>query len=413
MKKIIYCSLLLFIISITKLTAQIETDKYVKEAIKTNREKFHSYLIKSINENLKSDLTIKSEEDWETAFVAIELLTYKATWIEKRLQPVFDTLKKRSAHFQRAFLELVYSNYPNAFINEMGNFLKQTNDPKLFAMAAEYLFMNNKKEEFRQIITEKLLAINDSTANPFCQVVTEKLKPTNNTYPSIAELLNKTFLPNELLIFSFQRKNRNYPGMMMIRTKEGNFIKDEQGNYFTVPQLARSQSNLPGYLTNGNTPQGIFLFTGFGQSKSSFIGPTTNIQLQLPFEKTYSSNDSIADWLGNRYAELLPKSWKVHFPFYEAYFAGKAGRTEIIAHGTAVDPEYYKKQPYYPFTPTQGCLSTIELWSSIDGKRLFSDQQKLVNTLLKTGVTKGFCIVVEIDNEDKAVLLSDILPYLQ
>ncbi len=413
MKKLFYCSLLLFFSSIIKLHAQIETDLYVKEAIKTNRESLYTNLASSIHKKLAIDLTISNEEDWISAFAAMELLVYQSTDIKSRISIAFNTLEKRSENFQRAYLELIYAIYPNDFILEMAIFLSQTKQPKLFAMAAEYLFMNNKKEEFRNIIANKLHELNIYSVTPFCLVIAEKLKPQNNTNPLLAELLNKTFFPNELLIFSFQRKNRNYPGLTLIRGKDGEFIKEEDGNYFNVSQLARSQSNLPGYLTNGNTPQGVFLFTGFGQSKSSFIGPTTNIQMQMPFEISNSKNDSIAEWLGNHYQSLLPNSWKTYFPFYESYYAGKVGRTEIIAHGTAVNPEYYKKQPYYPFTPTQGCLSTLELWSSIDGKRLFSDQQKLVNTLLKKGVTKGFCIVVEIDNEDKAVLLSDILPYLQ
>jgi len=56
------------------------------------------------------------------------------------------------------------------------------------------------------------------------------------------------------------------------------------GSIFSVPQLARSISNLPGFLTNDSTPEGIFSLQGIDTSKNVFIGPTTNIQLVLPFE---------------------------------------------------------------------------------------------------------------------------------
>ncbi len=56
------------------------------------------------------------------------------------------------------------------------------------------------------------------------------------------------------------------PGLVIIRQKDGIFVADSSGNIFNVPQLARSITNLPVYLTNGNTPQGIFAMHGFDVS---------------------------------------------------------------------------------------------------------------------------------------------------
>ena len=144
-----------------------------------------------------------------------------------------------------------------------------------------------------------------------------------------------------------------------------------------------------------------------------FIGPTTNIQMVLPYEKSSDVSDSVTRSLGDNYRSLIPASWKSYFPFFEAYFAGKAGRTEIIAHGTTVNPDYYKKQPYFPHTPTQGCLCTKEIWSLTDGKRIESDQQKLVDAVKKAGGANGYCIVIEIDDQQKPVNIQDILPFLK
>jgi hypothetical protein len=209
-----------------------------------------------------------------------------------------------------------------------------------------------------------------ATEIPFFTVLKNKLLPAVAKTPPVAHLLGDTFLTGEMVVYSFQRKNRNFPGLAMVRDKDGKFIKDVNGKYFSVPQLARSCTNMPGYLTNGNTPQGLFKIFSFAVSQGSFIGPTTNIQMVLPYEHSTDVNDSVTQSFGENYKLLLPLSWRNYYPVYESWYAGKAGRTEIIAHGTTVNLAYYVKQPYYPLTPTQGCLCTKEIWSAVDGKRI-------------------------------------------
>jgi hypothetical protein len=275
--------------------------------------------------------------------------------------------------------------------------------------------MNNRQAECKTLLLARTRdsLINLEGTRHFFLVLQNHIFFKPNPTPPLADLLNKSFLPNEMVMYSFQRKNRNYPGLVMVRSMDGKFIKDAAGKYFAVPQLARSGTNMPGYLSNGNTPQGIFKIFGFAVSQGSFIGPTTNIQMVLPYEHSSDVNDSVTQSLGDNYQSLLPASWKSYFPFFEAYFAGKAGRSEIIAHGTTVNPDYYKTQPYFPHTPTQGCLCTKEIWSGIDGKRMESDQQKLVDAVKKAGGANGYCVVIEIDDQQKPVSIKDILPFLK
>jgi hypothetical protein len=237
---------------------------------------------------------------------------------------------------------------------------------------------------------------------------------TQSVHEVLKEVLNKNFLPHQIVMYSFQRKNRDYPGMVLIRNADGNFVKDSSGNLFHIPQLARSISNLPGYLRNGNTPQGIFKMYGFGVSMSNFIGPTANVQMGMPVElsiQKFFDDSTILDstWTIDWYQKLIPKKLQNYLPLYGSYYSGIAGRSEIIAHGTTIDPNYYSGKPFYPLTPTQGCLCTKEIW---DGKRLESDQQKLVNGLLKAGGANGYCVVFEIDDKQVPVTIKDILPYL-
>ena len=153
---------------------------------------------------------------------------------------------------------------------------------------------------------------------------------------------------------------------------------------------------------------------GFDVSMSSFIGPTANIQLSMPVEcsmQKFFSDSTISDtvWNIDYYKKLIPTELKNYLPLYYSYYAGLAGRTEIIAHGTTIDPNFYINKLYFPLTPSQGCLCTKEIWN---GKRLESDQQKLVNALLKAGGANGYCVVIELDDRPSPVTLNDVLPYL-
>ena len=99
-------------------------------------------------------------------------------------------------------------------------------------------------------------------------------------------------------------------------------------------------------------------------------------------------------------------------PVREAYFAGMAGRWDIIAHGTVIDPEYYAGEPCYPNTPSLGCLTAAERWSPESGERVASDQQALVDAMKGAGFDRGYVVVVEIDSVQSAVTLHDVLPFV-
>jgi hypothetical protein len=315
----------------------------------------------------------------------------------------------------------LYACYPDKYYTQAKFLLMQTNDPKIFAMSAEYILNSNHAEDdasFLAVKTKQLLASYPDNAilqQLLYRIVHQKDK---NTTPDISSLLQKNYLQGHVLVFSFQRKNRNYPGIVMVRDGNGNFIMDSSGRYFSVPQLARSTNNLPGYLTNGNTPEGIFRMKGYDVSRAAFIGPTVNVQLTMPFEKSpqhFYADSSITDttWNINYYRNLLPAEFRDYQPIYQSYYAGKAGRSEIIIHGTTVNPKYYISQPYFPLTPTQGCLTSKEIWDEETGQRTESDQQQLINAMIKAGGAQGYAIVINIDDEQRPVALYDIVPLIE
>ncbi|KAA9041547.1 hypothetical protein FW778_05865 [Ginsengibacter hankyongi] len=414
--------LLLFVFTTTVLFAQYDAPLYTSYTTAVERAKLHDRLIRySINKSLSSALNDSTEENWEDAFDALEVLLYKSPLVDAKVHKAFDEVETRSLDFQKALLGIAYTNYPGIFFQQVKKLLSSTDDPKVFALCAEYL-LQQKKDPLIINTISKLIETkfgDEGIINPILYMLQvhiseQKTKGTFLSNKLLTELFSSKFLPGQTIAYSIQRKNRNYPGLMIVRRYDGKFITDSNGIIFNIPQLARSITNLPFYLRGGNTPQGIFFMNGFGVSMSSFIGPTANIQLSMPVEeniKAFMRDSSITDttWNIDYYKKLIPADLQNYLPLFYSYYAGLAGRTEIIAHGTTIDPAIYSKQPYYPLTPTSGCLCTKEIWN---GKRLESDQQKLVNALLKAGGANGYCLVIELDDKQAPVTLNDIIPYL-
>lgn len=384
----------------------------------TYRNQFLDALVKwSILKNISLPLTnADNEYDFRSSFWPMELIFYKSDFVKQRLEYAFSKAANCSKDFQRGLVEVVYTNWPDTFRPEVTQLMDRTEDPKIFAMCAEYLWQNGHYPDQQAIIHSLLYQKFDSIPfNPILKMLNERIsrRPVK-PLPALPDILSEQFAPGLTVIYSFQRKNRDFPGMAVVRRPDGKFIRDSTGQIFAVPQLARSITNLPFYLTNGNTPQGVYRMSGYEVSRSRFIGPTQNIQLSMPYEIPADSflvspapNDTC--WNMELYQNLLPLSWQRYEPIYESFYAGKAGRTAIIAHGTTIDPAYYKGKSYYPQTPSQGCLCTYEKWSLINGQREKSDQQKLVDAVKKAGNGTGYAVVIDLNNEKRPVRLADIL----
>jgi hypothetical protein len=384
-----------------------------------DRQQLERTLVKNVIEkNLSLPLADSTESRWNSAFFALQYLQKHTPWIEHRIRYAITEMHKCSPEFQRGLLELIYGMYPQTFHREVEALLEQTDHSKVFAMAAHYLLLQ-PRAGMRETLMERVTArMRSLQGNPWLEQLLYHLRDEPVRIPDASSFLQRDYLPGQVLVISIQRKNRDYPGLAIVRNRAGEFIKDSTGKLFTVPQIARSLSGLPGYLTNGNTPEGLLRMDGYGISKAGAIGPTTNLQLTLPMEydARHFYRDSIqVDSIGNidLYRKLLPEAWRDYFPVYEAYYAGKAGRHEIIAHGTTVKPSYYRSKPYYPFTPTLGCLCTNESWDDATGQRLESDQLKLVHAVEKAGGPDGYLIVINLDDQHLPVQPEEILALLK
>jgi hypothetical protein len=218
---------------------------------------------------------------------------------------------------------------------------------------------------------------------------------TQQSLPSKKDFLDSSFLPNQTVLCSFQSTDRNEPGYLMIRLANGTWLKNEKNEELKFPQLARSISNLPFYLTNGNTPQGLYKVTGIDTSDNNWIGPTTNLQMIMPFENNTSDFFGTVTAYESYYTNLLGTHLQQFIGLKECYWAGKIGRTEIIAHGTTINPEYYKQHSYYPHTPSLGCLCAPELWDE-KGERTYSVQEMWIQYIIRKTFQPSYLIVAEV-----------------
>jgi hypothetical protein len=416
--------LLIILIQTHTLFAQPVLSPQVLTAKQTEKQR----LTKSIKEAFTLPINNENGLAYESALWAMLMLEYKPTEaitvIKKGLQDF--TLLEPS--LQNSLLETVYALYPKDFEKEILNLVSfQFNNltPKQFAVCGEYLYNVNPKKHskmLKNICTDAFLKNLDNVSNQLyfgnlsTRIINRSKKWDNkNEIAFLSKIVNNQILPNKNVIISVQNKNRDYPGIVIIRDSAGKIVLQNDTIMYTQ-QLARAVTNLPFYISNGNTPQGIFRINGLGVSKNSQIGPTENFQLCMPFECKVSHffdeqiNDTVWSPLlyESIYTQTTTKDLNPFAFLNEAAHAGQVGRFEIIAHGTAVNTEYYKGKPYFGFTPTAGCLQAKEIWDYKTGQRIYSDQQKLVDAYKSIGATKSYLIVLDIIDEKRPVTINDV-----
>jgi len=384
---------------------------------KEARTRFLDNLItNTITAPLLGSLMPETEEVWSGAFWGAELIQHRDSLIQSALQRGLAQYQSNSVAFNRSLLQGVYSLSACEFIEDMKGILPVESNPKNFAMAAVYLKRCNAISG-DSLSHELASRFPEWSQSPILRGLNGWIQDSVTALPPLRPLLQHPPLMNSILIISFQRKNRDFPGMVVFRTPNGTFLRDENGKLTGVPQLARAASNLPSFLTNGNTPQGLFHIAGIVVSKNRFIGKTPSLNLELPYEATAARflNDRSAREPFDRshYASLLPEQWKEYAPVFEAFNAGEAGRYDIMVHGTTVDHIFYEGKPYYGFTPSNGCMVASEYWNSETGERMNSDQEKILKAYNKAGGGKGYYLLLEMNDTQAPVTLDEVEKLLE
>lgn len=410
----LYFFIIELLISVSLFAQPFAKDSvYSKVTTKQARAARYKYLVDTtIKQYLLNPLNADNEGEWSDALWSIELLQYKDEFTKQKLAVAWSKAPQLSDEFQKNLLETTYSLYKKEFRPQVLKLMQQTTSVSILIRCAEYILRAdsvNGKAIIASLIKRKFPT--DSSTG--LQILQSRITATKSqNLPPLNDIFSSSFLPGQTVIYSLQRSSRDYAGLVIIRKPDGSFLKDSAGNYFHTTQLARAITNYPFYITNGNTPQGILRFSGFDVSRLLYIGPTPNLQLQLPYEDSphvFFADNSLLDssWSKNLYASLLPASWKNYEDIYESFYAGKMGRSAVIMHGTTIDPAFYASQTYYPQTPSLGCLCSYEEWDT-SGYRISSNQQQIVNALINIESSSGYAVVIDLNDKHQNVTIDEV-----
>ena len=390
---------------------------YSDYALKKSREEYKRELNQKINAVFSKELNSSAEDEWISLFREVGLIYYRTDEIYNAVMKAVRYSPSASVKFNRSLVETILILYPDKFPDFIDKIWQSTYDPTLFGYTTNAKLNPNDSLSIRKKYSDELKRRFPNWENiPQLRFLNYYLLNRETKTPDLKELLAHPFMEGKTIIYSLQRTNRKYPGITIIKKPDGTFVKGKNDSIFYVKQLALSVSGLPGYLSQGNTPQGIFSVVGFYVSPTPSIGPTAAVLTRIPFEVPtklfYHGAVKDKKWKVEDYKNLLPEHWKDYLPMYEAFYAGKSGRRKIVMHGSVDDLNFYKDQPYFPLTPSKGCLTTTEIWSEETGKNIRSDQTKLMNAFFSTGELEGFLIVVNINDKENDVTIEEILPYL-
>ena len=392
-----------------KLYSPVTTKKAKEERVK--------YLLDTtIKQYLQEPLTEDNEGLWNDALWSLELMQYKDSFTKLKMNEAWSKAQKLTEYFQKNLLETTYSLYKTEFKTQVSQLMQTTKSVAVFLRCAEYVLRAdsiNSKAKIAALIKTKFPA--DKGIG--LQILQSRLTAKKNTeLPPLIDVFDKNFLKDQTVIYSLQRSSRDYAGLVIIRKADGSFVKDSTGDFFHAAQLARAITAYPFYITNGNTPQGILRWIGFDRSRLLYIGPTTNLQMVMPYESkpaTFFADSTMPNipWQKEMYASMLPETWKNYEGIYESFYAGAMGRYDVIMHGTTIDPTFYKAQTYFPQTPSLGCLCSYEEWGE-DGYRISSNQQQIADALFSIGSNKGYVVVIDIDDKHAPVSINEVRDYI-
>jgi hypothetical protein len=383
-------------------------------------------LYKDLHENVVgkaflAPLDSNTEYRYEAACRAIVQFMLDNDTTQQGITELFVQYDSLQYDTKRAMLETVYGVYPHQYIQSIQLLLAKETNPMLFAIAAVYSYRYDTSATNVNTLKKRIREQFPAYCNIPVLAELEKYLTSSAGYKAltmaeIVDLFNYQQTVNKKTIYSFQRHNRNYAGMAIVQNADGSFVRYADGRLMVFQQLARSASGLPYFIPDGNTPQGVYSIQGTAVTYNKLIGPTPNLQLLLPFERKWTTYFQLSDtvvWNAGydvlwSYLQLLPPAWRNLPLATEAFYAGKIGRNAIIAHGTTIDPDYFKNKPYYPLTPTMGCLCAKELWNVTNGRLVESDQLNLVNAFNATAGNKGYLYVIDIDDQQKAVSKGEV-----
>jgi hypothetical protein len=337
---------------------------------------------------------------------AVALFNTEVDAARPLLLAALPTLGSRDAETQRALLTAAHTYYAADAAPLLWPLLPQLTQSKPFAIAA-YTLLQADPAAADRLRTQVPAQFPAWAEDARLTALIQRLQPSAAAPPPLPELLAAPLRPGYAAVYSLQRPGREVMGLALVRAADGRFLRDVGGQLFAQPQLARALTHLPGTITNGNTPQGLFTLVGAGTATNPWIGPTPYLHSKLPIEAkvaefehaAFAKATDTAEWSEAVYDSFLPPGWRGWAPIKEAWLAGRAGRDDILLHGTVVNPDYYRGASYFPGTPSAGCMVSHETWDPATGRLVSSGQLRLAQAYAAASAREdlaGYLVVVEV-----------------
>ena len=289
----------------------------------SERERFITEKSRFVDSNFNFLPDSNNEKSFQSAFWATELMLRKSKSDSSNLSYALAHFDDYSVRFKQSLLQHIFTLYPFAFKSHVDSLLQLESDNKRFALMANYLIRmdSSKLDMIKSLMNKKFL---NWSENPIMKAFSESHTNFNElTKSQIADLIAFRSNSKEASFFVFVHKNRDIPGYLIVQNKYGKILT-EKGDTLKFRVLARSITNMPEYISNGNTPQGVYSIQGFSVSDNVFIGKSPTIISTLPFETSlaeFSLGKMNGDWTLEKYNQFYPGSWKNYLPKNMSFYA--------------------------------------------------------------------------------------------
>ena len=202
---------------------------------------------------------------------ALRLVAHYRTEIDTArpaLLAALPALDSQPADIQRPLLTAAYTLYAVDAAPLLRPLLPRLTTPREFAIAA-YALMQTRQPADLALIQSQLAQRDrdEPRLQALALAVAAAQGVAQAARPPLADLL--AIRPGYPVVFSFQRPGRQQMGLALVRQADGRFVRRPDGGLFNIEQLALSSSGLPGTITLGNTPQGLFTIQGAGRAASN------------------------------------------------------------------------------------------------------------------------------------------------
>src|SRR5258708_21881606 len=215
-----------------------------------------------IGKHFTVPLDSNSEDGYLSGCWAVSQFLFDGPEVLEGFRRLFAGYDSLSYDTRRALLEAVYAVAPGQYIHEVGGIFDRETDARLFAFCAVYLYRQDTSTANANQINIRLVEKFPSDTLAVLQELDNYLSyhtaNVRGKAPDIGELLGYQRGNGQKMIYSFQRWDRDYAGLAIVQNTDGSFVRDGQGRLQAFHHLASAGPSLPYFLTNGNTPQGVY-----------------------------------------------------------------------------------------------------------------------------------------------------------